>query len=139
MVSIDTHAIHAISWVDLAAKDLDAAIGFYGGLFGWGSVSGGEVPYTILTAGDKPVAGAMALTPEMGEMPPVWSTYVNVADADATIAAAKAAGGAVFQEPFEIPDSGRIAVIADPAGAVICLFEGGSEGMKMMDEPGAPC
>ena len=73
-------------------------------------------------------------------MPPIWSVYVSVADADATVAAAEAAGGAIFQPPFEIPDGGRIAVIADPAGAAICLFEGMEEnGMSMIDEPGAPC
>ncbi len=140
MVTFDEHAEHAISWVDLAAVDLDAASAFYAGLFGWTAVTDGETPYAIYLRGEDAVAGAMELTPEMGEMPPVWSVYVNVVDADVTIAAATAAGGAVFQEPFDIPDNGRIAVIADPAGAVICLFEGqGDSGLKVMDEVGAPC
>ena len=140
MVTYDEHAEHAISWVDLAAVDLDAATAFYAGLFGWDSFNDGETPYTIYLSGEHAVAGAMELTPEMGEMPPVWSVYVNVVDADATLAAATAAGGAIFQEPFDIPDGGRIAVVADPAGAVICLFEGqGDSGMKVMDEVGAPC
>ena len=140
MVSYDSHAAHTISWVDLAAKDLDGAIEFYSGLFGWNTFSDGETPYTIFLVDDAAVAGVMALTPEMAEMPPVWSTYVNVDDADATLAAATAAGGTVMQPPFDIPDGGRIAVMADPAGAVLCLFEGqGDAGLKLKDEVGAPC
>lgn len=139
MVKIDSHPIHAISWIDLAARDLPASVEFYAGLFGWNAVNDDGHPYTIFQAGTAAVAGAMELTPEMGEMPPVWSAYVNVVDADATCAAATAAGGAVMQPPFDISDGGRIAVIADPAGAVICLFEGGSDGTKVMDEVGGPC
>ncbi|MEM7095907.1 MAG: VOC family protein [Actinomycetota bacterium] len=140
MVSIETHALHAISWVDLAARDVDAATEFYAGLFGWTSFNDGETPYFVFQADGRPVAGVMALTPEMGEMPPVWSIYVNVADADATCGAATAAGGVVVQAPFEIPGGGRIAVIVDPAGAAICLFEGMADnGIKAVDEVGAPC
>jgi len=140
MVKIDTHPTNNISWVDLAAKDVDAAIKFYSGLFGWTTFNDGETPYHIFQSGGEAVAGVMALTPEMGEMPPVWSTYVNVEDADATIAAVTAAGGSVLQPPFEIPGDGRIAVIGDPAGAAICLFEGNADnGMKVMDENGSPC
>lgn len=140
MVSIDTHPQHAISWIDLAARDVDAAAEFYAGLFGWTTFNDGETPYSIFMVDERPVAGVMALSPEMGEMPPVWSVYVNVDDAGAVVEAAKAAGGSVFQEPFEIPGGGRIAVIADPVGAAICLFEGNADnGIKVMDELGAPC
>lgn len=140
MVSIDTHPLHNISWVDLASKDVDAAIEFYSGLFGWTTFNDGETPYSIFMAGDKPVGGIMGMTPEMGEMPAVWSTYVNVEDADAIIAAATAAGGSVYQPPFDIPGGGRIAVIGDPDGAALCLFEGNADnGLKALDEVGAPC
>lgn len=140
MAAIETHKPHSISWVDLAAVDLDAASKFYKGLFNWSTFTDDESGYSMFTVGDAPVAGAMELTPEMGEMPPVWSTYVSVEDADVTVAAAREAGGAIFEEPFEIPNDGRIAVIADPNGAVICVFEGqGDNGMKVMDENGAPC
>jgi len=140
MVSYDAHPAHTISWVDLATSDHDGAVEFYTGLFAWNTFNDGETPYTIFQVGDDAVAGVMALTPEMGEMPSVWSTYVNVDDADATLAKVTEAGGAVLQPPFEIPGGGRIAVIADPAGAAICLFEGqGENGMKLKDEVGAPC
>ena len=140
MVTIETSATHSISWVDLATNDLDGSLTFYKGLFGWNTFNDGETPYTIFQVGEAAVAGVMEITSEMAGMPPVWSTYVTVEDAGATAAAATAAGGSVFQEPFDIPDGGRIAVIADPSGAAICLFEGMSDnGMKLMDENGAPC
>ncbi len=140
MVSIDTHPTHNISWVDLAARELDPSIGFYTGLFGWTTFRDADTPYVIFQVEEAAVAGIMAITPEMGEMPPVWSTYITVDDADAIAAAVSDAGGAVLQPPFEIPGGGRIAVITDPVGAAICLFEGMAEnGMKVMDENGAPC
>lgn len=140
MVSIETHQNHTISWVDLAAKDLDAAVEFYQGLFGWNTFNDGTTPYTIFQVGEDPVAGVMQISPEMAGMPPVWSTYISVADCAATIESVTAAGGSVFQPPFEIPNGGRIAVIGDPSGAAICLFEGMNDnGMKLMDENGAPC
>lgn len=140
MVATETHAPHAIGWVDLAAKDIDAAITFYAGLFGWTTFTEGIEPYVVFQVGETPVAGAMPLTPEMGEMPACWSAYVLVDDADATLKAATAAGGVILQEPFEVAEGQRVAVIGDPAGAAICLGEGMNEnGIKMMDEPGAPC
>ncbi len=140
MVSIDTHPDHAFAWVDLAARDVDASVAFYAGLFGWTTFTAEGSPYTIFLAGDRPAAGVMELTAEMGEMPQVWSVYVSVADADATASDITQAGGSVLQPPFELPDGGRIAVVADPAGAVFCLFEGNNDnGLKVMDEVGAPC
>ncbi len=140
MASIDVHKNHSISWVDLAASDLDAAVEWYRGLFGWSTFNDGETPYTIFMVGEAPVAGVLQIRPEMEGMPSVWSVYVAVENADATIAKTAEAGGAVVRQPFDVPGDGRIAVIADPSGAAICLFEGmAHEGMKLMDENGAPC
>jgi predicted enzyme related to lactoylglutathione lyase len=140
MVTIDSHPRHSIGWVDLAASDLDGAVGFYRGLFGWDTFNDGTTPYTIFQVGDAAVAGVMAISPQMAGMPPVWSTYVAVDDADATIADVQAAGGQVLRAPFEIPGGARIAVIADPSGAALCLFEGMTDnGLRLMDEVGAPC
>jgi len=140
MVKVTENPKHSIGWVDLATTDLDGARNFYSGLLGWTYFNDGETPYWMCMVDKNPVAGMMEMTPEMGEMPPVWSTYVVVDDVDATIAATTAAGGMVYQPPFDIPDGSRIAVIGDPAGAAICLFEGlGNNGMKLRDEVGASC
>jgi len=140
MVKVTENPQHSIGWVDLATTDLEGARDFYGGLLGWTYFNDGETPYWMCMVDTSPVAGMMEMTPEMGEMPPVWSTYVVVDDVDATIAATTAAGGSVFQPPFDIPDGSRIAVIGDPTGAAICLFEGlADNGMKLRDEIGASC
>ncbi len=139
-MKIDTHNNHAISWIDLAAADLDGAVSFYSEMMSWETFTIPGTDYTMFTSAGEPVAGVMALTPEMGEMPPVWSVYVAVEDASASCARASELGGSVFQEPFDIPDGGKIAVVADPAGAAICLFEGVADsGFRLIDEPGAPC
>lgn len=140
MPTYESHPHNTISWIDLSCTDLDQSLELYSELMGWTTFNDGETPYWIFQNDGSAVGGAMALTPEMGEMPQAWSLYVSVEDADATIAAVTAAGGSVMQPPFDIPDGGKIAVIADPAGAAICLFEGIAEnGLGQIDEPGAPC
>jgi uncharacterized protein len=127
-------------WVDLATPDLEAAERFYGPLFGW------EIPelpnsaemggYRRAKLGGKDVAGAMPLMQE--GQPPAWSTYVAVADADATAAAVKDAGGSVISEPMDVMGLGRMAIFADPTGAVFGIWQSGTfAGAELVNEPGA--
>ncbi len=138
-MKIETHPTHSICWIDLAARDLDTQTEFYKDMMGWTTFTVPGTDYSIFMSNEQPVAGVMAISEEMGQMPSVWSTYVNVDDAAAACTRASEVGGSVFQEPFDIPNGGKIAVLGDPAGAAICVFEGGSEGIKVLDEPGAPC
>ncbi len=115
-------------WVDLGTPDIEAAAAFYGGLFGW-SVEEGENAeqtggYRQAELRGKPVAGVMPLMQE--GQPPAWSTYVSVADADATTAKVREAGGTVMAEPMDVLDLGRMAIFADPTGAVIGIWQPGS-------------
>ena len=127
-------------WVDHASPDLDASIGFYGALFGWdvpetetAEQTGG---YRQAMKNGKPVAGMM---PHMQEgQPTVWSSYVSVADAEATTAAVKEAGGTVIAEPMEVLDLGKMAVFTDPSGAVFGIWQPGTFiGAELANEPGA--
>src|SRR4051794_35970395 len=108
------------SWVDNASPDPGAAAGFYSSLFGWEteSVMPEDAPgeYHMARLKGKHVA-ALGSQPMEG-VPPVWNTYVTVADPDNTTQAVKDAGGQVFMEPFDVMDAGRMAVLGDPAGAV---------------------
>jgi predicted enzyme related to lactoylglutathione lyase len=80
-------------------------------------------------AGVAPTAGP--------EAPPVWSTYVDVASVDDTLATATAAGGTVIAEAMDVPGAGRLAVLADPEGAVIGLWEAREhKGATLVNEPG---
>jgi uncharacterized protein len=112
-------------WVDLGTPDIDAAAAFYVGLFGW-SVEEGENAeqtggYRQAELRGQPVAGLMPLMQE--GQPSAWTTYVSVEDADATAAKVRDAGGQVFAEPMDVLDLGRMAVFADPAGAVFGIWQ----------------
>lgn len=80
-----------------------------------------------------------ALGPLQAEgMPPVWTTYIASDDVDATAKQAEAAGGAVFVAPFDIFESGRMAVIADPAGAVFGVWQAKEHiGARVVNESNA--
>ncbi len=128
------------SWVDLGSPDLDAAVEFYGALFGWDVHEAGDPEqtggYRMAYLSDKPVAGMMPLMQE--GQPPAWTTYVSVEDADATAAAVREAGGSVIAEPMDVMDVGRMAVFADPAGAVFSIWQPRAHpGAGLVNEPGA--
>jgi predicted enzyme related to lactoylglutathione lyase len=113
-------------WVDVTIPDVEAAIAFYGRLFGWepsripDPAAGG---YTMFNRGGQPVAAASP--PQDETVPPHWSVYLATDDADATAARMREAGGDLLAEPFDVFDQGRMAVARDPAGAVICLWQAG--------------
>ena len=68
----------------------------------------------------------------------VWNTYIWVESADDTAGKVRDAGGQVLDEPFEIPNAGRMAVFADPEGAVFCVWQAGEHrGAKVVNEHGA--
>jgi predicted enzyme related to lactoylglutathione lyase len=143
MTTMTSYAHGVPSWIDLATPDPAASKAFYNSLFGWEyddqpTDQGGA--YTMASLDGRSAAGMMQLSPEMAAsgMPPVWSTYVNVDDIDVTAATAETAGGAVMQPPMDVMDQGRLAVITDPAGAVICLWEARSHiGAEVVNEHGA--
>jgi predicted enzyme related to lactoylglutathione lyase len=100
--------------------------GFYNEVFGWTSREmdmGPAGSYTIFQrAGDVDTAGAMP-RPEGMEAPPLWWPYIAVDDADATASRTKELGGNVVQEPFDVETVGRIAILADPNGAVFGVIK----------------
>ena len=128
-------------WVDTTQPDPEAVLPFYGGLFGWefedGMPEGSERKYFMgrIRGGD---VAAVASTPEGAPPMAVWNTYIWVASADETAAKARAAGGRVAMEPFDVMDSGRMAVLADPEGAVFCVWEAKNHrGAKVVNEHGS--
>lgn len=130
------------SWTDVTTPDVEASKRFYGALFGWSfddqDTGDADNPYTMVLQGGKTVGGMMKLSPEMaaGGMPPVWSTYVSVKDVDASVKKAKELGGAVLSEGMDVMDAGRMAVLADPAGAVFCVWQAkGTAGAQLVNEP----
>lgn len=127
-------------WVDLGTPDIEAAVSFYGGLFGWSTPEGENAEqtggYRQAMLRDKPVAGVMPLMQE--GQPPAWSTYISVEDADATAAKVRAAGGSVLAEPMDVMELGRMAVFMDTTGAAFGIWQSGSFiGAEIVNEPNA--
>jgi uncharacterized protein len=136
----DQHGYFA--WYELLTTDLAAAGAFYGEVIGWGAkdASTPELAYTVLTAGEVPVAGLMDL-PEEGRRlgaTPRWIGYVAVDDMDVTAAQITHLGGAVLVPPTD-SNIGRISVVADPQKATFALVSGLTYGQRQpigLEEPG---
>jgi predicted enzyme related to lactoylglutathione lyase len=135
VVEVESYDEGVPSWVDLGTPDPTKAADFYSQLFGWDVQVGPPEAggYAIAHLRGRSVAG---LGPQQHPGPPAWSTYVNVADADAVIARVSQQGGQVFVEPFDVMEVGRMAVFADPVGAVISLWQPGAHtGAGIVNEP----
>jgi hypothetical protein len=103
-------------WNELLTSDLEAAGKFYSTLFGWTQTPfNGPVPYTIFRLGEKGVGGMMPQ--QQPGTPPLWLSYIAVANCDASAAQAEKLGGKICMPPKDIPTIGRIAVLTDPQGA----------------------
>lgn len=141
MATVTQHAPGTFCWPELASTDAKAALAFYTSLFGW---TVNEFPmetgsYYMLQLGGRDAGAAYELSPAMREqkVPPHWGAYIAVVSADESAKKAEAAGGKVLQAPFDVMDHGRMAVIADPAGASFCLWQGNkNNGIGAVGEPG---
>ncbi|MFN8178878.1 MAG: VOC family protein [bacterium] len=115
---VDASLHGAPSWFETMTTDVGRAAKFYSSLFGWEAetmpMPGGS--YTTFKLGDAYVAGMMAITPEMGGMPPCWGTYFTVKDADETAREAAKLGAALCVPPQDVPGVGRFCGITSPQG-----------------------
>lgn len=133
----------AVTWVDLGTTDVDRSKQFYGAVFGWeyNEFETEEGSYFTALIGGEPAGGLMAQSAEQQQMgmASVWTVFFGSADIDGDVRRVADAGGSVIREPFEIPGGDRIAVVADPTGAVFALTTFGSveAGRLQWDQPGA--
>jgi uncharacterized protein len=137
MAERTSYAPGTFSWVELVTSDADAAKAFYTEVFGWdyhdNPIGDGMVYTTALV--DGKAAGALFASTEQ---PPHWNCYVTVASADEATQKARDLGANVMAEPFDVMDVGRMAVIADPTGAALCLWEPRAHiGAAVVNQPGA--
>ncbi len=115
-------------WVDLTTSDVPAAKSFYEGLFRWECT---DVPtpmgpaYTMCRKDGDLVAGIGPMPPGMAEagMPPMWNSYILVEDVDEVLVKVEAAGGAVVMPAMDVMTEGRMAMVTDPSGAVVGLWQ----------------
>ncbi len=130
-------------WVDLSTSDVESAKRFYCSLFGWESV---DIPtpmgpaYTMLRKDGQLVAGLGPQPPGMAEagVPSTWNSYLIVDDADDVLDRAAEAGGSVVMPVMDVMTEGRMAMIADPSGAVVGLWQPWDHpGAELFNAPGA--
>lgn len=114
-------------WYELMTTDADGAREFYSAVVGWDIEAKSDAPmdYRMISAAGGPIAGLMPLTAEMqaGGARSCWMGYIAVDDVDKTAADIKAAGGSIHMEPFDIPEAGRAAFVADPQGVMFYIMK----------------
>jgi uncharacterized protein len=127
-------------WVDLGTTDQEGAKAFYGALLGWEYEDmpvGEGLVYSMARIRGRDVAAIGPLQGGDG-VPPHWNSYVSVADADASASRAASLGATVLAEPFDVFDSGRMAIFQDPQGSVLSVWQPGRHyGARIVNEPGA--
>ena len=142
-------------WVDASEPDPEAAVEFYGGLFGWEFEDvmppGSEGKYFIarcetrgwslfdpsggLRSGD---VAAIRSIPEAAPAAAMWNTYFWVDSADEAAFKIRDAGGGVVIEPFDLVDACRMAVFTDPEGAAFGVWEAKDhKGARVVNDPGS--
>lgn len=111
-----------VHWTELNTRDAEKAKSFLGPAMAWTfdeMSMGPGAPYWICKAGDEMVAGIFTMDgPEFEGLPEHWMVYFAVDDIDVAVEAATKAGGTVLKPIFDLPNTGRIAVIKEPGGAV---------------------
>ena len=128
-------------WHEHVSSDPTQAEDFYTQLFGWGTevFKPGEADYTMISSSGQNHGGFSKAIE--GAPPPHWLSHVAVENVEETIEKAQGAGGRLAAGPFEMSEVGRVAIIADPQGAYVSLYqpEGDgpvSEGVFVWDELG---
>jgi uncharacterized protein len=145
MKELTKHDPGTFCWVDLEAKDPEAAKRFYSELFGWDCndipMDGGS-PYTMFMTHGKEVGAVSGQCPNQKAMGanPSWNSYLAVQSVNHAVEKAKGLGATVVAPPMDVFDAGRMAIIKDPSGAKVSLWEAKSHiGSGITHVPGTLC
>jgi predicted enzyme related to lactoylglutathione lyase len=114
-------------WHELMTPDTSGAHAFYSKVVGWKTQPFEHDPsYQMFAAGSGPIGGSVAQPAGT----PHWLHYVGTPDIEATVQAAKSRGGSVTKEISAIPNGGKYAVLADPQGAAIAVYQSAQDAGK---------
>jgi uncharacterized protein len=142
MPARDTTPAGAPCWVDLMSSDPDRSRAFYTELFGWESSDPNEEfgGYANFSKDGALMAGCFPrMEDSAADMPDMWSVYLAVDDAEKTVEAATAAGAQVYAPPMAVGDLGTMAVLGDPTGASIGVWQPGThKGFGAVGDPDTP-
>lgn len=135
------------TWIDLGTHDLDGAVAFYGELFGWDFSDMGEDfgHYNMISNHGSAVGGAMSslMGPEgpteEPQNPTAWTVYLHTEDLEETLNKVTSQGGTVHYPAAPVGELGFMAIIEDPAGAALGLWQPNQfEGFEVTDSHGSP-
>jgi uncharacterized protein len=112
---------------DLRTPDAAASRAFYAAFAGLAvtDVDAGGMTIPMFTDGEAPWGGLTQL-PAGDTRAPQWVPYLPVDDVDAATARAVDLGATVVRPRTDLP-AGSVAVIADPGGATLALWQGGPD------------
>lgn len=116
----------AVAWADLTVDDAPKVRDFYAGVVGWtpSPVDMGDyADYAMGPDGGDPVAGVCHARGTNAGLLAQWLVYVTVADLDHSLAQCAALGGSVVAPARDMGAYGRMAVVRDPAGAVMAIMQ----------------
>lgn len=129
-------------WYEILTDDPGETQGFYPKVAGWRFQKWDDAPegspdYYMWHVGDRPAGGVTELPEEAREQGarPHWLGYVEVDDVDGVVERAVALGGQTMVEPMDVPEVGRMAVLADPQGAFFAVYAPAGDGMELPDAP----
>ena len=144
MPEVSSHNPGTFCWADLATTDAAGSKDFYCQLLGWTSmdnpIEGTEMVYSMMQKDGKNVCGLYQMDSGMLEqgIPPNWTSYIAVTDADAGAKQAAAAGGTVLMGPADVFEAGRMAMVQDSTGAVFGMWQAKEHiGTELIYAPGA--
>jgi uncharacterized protein len=140
-VSTVSTTVGKFVWHEQVSPDPKQAQDFYTQLLGWSTevFKPGEIDYTMISSGGQSHGGfAKALE---GAPPPHWLSHIRVENVDESVEKANRAGGKLAAGPFEMGEVGRMAIIADPQGAYVSVYQpegedSAAEGVFVWDELG---
>ena len=123
-------------WHDLMTADVEGAKKFYGEVVGW-SFAPPMMGYVVANVGDAGIGGIMATPDHLKGMPAMWSGYIYTPDVDAACKTITKLGGTIKREPWDVPDTLRMAVVADPTGGFFNIMQPLSQGDRKLAPEGA--
>ena len=109
--------------VELMSTDVGKAKSFYGKLFDWEleDVPMHDMTYTMIKVGEG-TGGGLMKNP-IPNAPSCWVAYVLVGDLKKAVEKAKVLGGTVMKDETQVKDKGSFAIMEDPTGAMLGLWE----------------
>jgi predicted enzyme related to lactoylglutathione lyase len=116
------------AWNELLSTHPAAAMRFYEATLGWTfeSFPLGDAPYWVIKSGDEMIGGLGGL--DAGDAPAeatYWLTTIAVDDIDRRYEEALKLGATEVRAPHDVPNIGRVAVLRDPTGGLVCWISAG--------------